>query len=34
MPEEINELQDLVEDESEEQAPELQSGKSTFSVGC
>jgi hypothetical protein len=35
MPEEINELQNLVEDENEEQAPEMEvSGKSTFSVGC
>jgi hypothetical protein len=34
MPEEINNLQELIEDALEEQAPELASGKSTFSVGC
>jgi hypothetical protein len=34
MPEEINELQDLVEEESAEEAPELMSGKSTLSIAC
>jgi hypothetical protein len=34
MPEEINELQDLVEDENEEQGPELLASKSTASVVC
>jgi hypothetical protein len=34
MPEEINNLQELIENELEEHAPELTSGKSTFSVGC
>jgi hypothetical protein len=34
MPEEINELQELIEEQIEENAPELMSGKSTLSIAC
>ena len=34
MPEEINKLQELVDDENEEQAPELVAEKSSLSIGC
>jgi hypothetical protein len=34
MPEEINELQELVDEETEQQGPELAPSKSSLSIGC